>query len=198
LRKFFTSDTHFGHAKAIEHGRPFASVPEMEEVMVERWNKVVGHSDVVFHLGDFAMGQREFVVPHFGRRLNGLKYLVAGNHDYLDYLHKFKTQEKRSAFLGIYESVFGANILDCIDSMEVCGVRCALHHLPYVGDHEGTTPRFLDKRPKPSGEVALIHGHVHDSWLVRQEEGLPLMINVGVDMWNFTPVAEEELEKWIR
>lgn len=36
---FFTSDTHFGHEAIIRHcGRPFASVAEMDEALIARWN----------------------------------------------------------------------------------------------------------------------------------------------------------------
>jgi calcineurin-like phosphoesterase family protein len=197
LRKFFTSDTHFGHAKAIEHGRPFASVQEMEEVMVERWNKVVSPEDTVFHLGDFAMGQREITIPKFAPRLLGRKILICGNHDYVGHIHKHKSKEKADFYTKLYNAAF--NIVMCWTyDVDICGIPVALHHLPYLGDHKGMEERFSPQRPKPQNEKALIHGHVHDSWLVRQEEGLPPMINVGVDMWDFTPVAEEELEKWIR
>lgn len=54
---FFTSDTHFGHANIIRFcKRPFENVEEMNEALIENWNKVVSDDDTVFHLGDFAFG----------------------------------------------------------------------------------------------------------------------------------------------
>lgn len=54
---FFTSDTHFGHVNIILYcNRPFASVLEMNEQVIARWNDRVGPRDTVYHLGDFAMG----------------------------------------------------------------------------------------------------------------------------------------------
>lgn len=54
---FFTSDTHFGHKAIIGFcDRPFSSVEEMTEVLVENWNSVVGPTDTIYHLGDFAFG----------------------------------------------------------------------------------------------------------------------------------------------
>jgi len=79
---FFTSDTHFGHGGALGlYQRPFASVPVMNEALVERWNETVGSDDVVWHLGDFAIRQRPEVVARLFAHLNGRKHLVAGNND---------------------------------------------------------------------------------------------------------------------
>ena len=53
---FFTSDTHFDHARIIELcNRPFSSVEEMNETMIERWNARVKPHDVVWHLCDFTL-----------------------------------------------------------------------------------------------------------------------------------------------
>ena len=38
---WFTSDTHFGHAKIIEYcDRPFANVQEMNKKLINRYDKV--------------------------------------------------------------------------------------------------------------------------------------------------------------
>jgi calcineurin-like phosphoesterase family protein len=79
---FFTSDTHFGHAGALSlYRRPFASVADMNEAMVARWNEAVGPGDEVWHLGDFSLRQPPQVVAETLGRLNGTKHLVAGNND---------------------------------------------------------------------------------------------------------------------
>lgn len=73
------SDTHFYHKNIIEYcKRPFASVQEMNEALIENWNSVVRTDDVVYHLGDV------FFTKDGGRqlhRLNGRKRLILGNHD---------------------------------------------------------------------------------------------------------------------
>ena len=77
---FFTSDTHFGDHRTINiWRRPFASVAEMDSVLIEAWNAVVGPEDEVWHLGDVARKANE--VPGLLERLNGRKYLVRGNND---------------------------------------------------------------------------------------------------------------------
>jgi calcineurin-like phosphoesterase family protein len=82
-KKFFTSDTHFNHARVIELcARPFRDVQHMDEEMILRWNRVVGENDIVFHLGDFAFGLGDVErVRGIFFRLNGRKRLIIGNHD---------------------------------------------------------------------------------------------------------------------
>jgi calcineurin-like phosphoesterase family protein len=78
---FFTSDTHFGHAQGIRRfHRPFASVYDMDEAMVARWNETVGAGDVVYHLGD-AVVKAERPPSEYLPRLAGEKHLIIGNHD---------------------------------------------------------------------------------------------------------------------
>ena len=77
---FFTADTHFGDHRTINiHKRQFASVSEMNAVLVQRWNEVVGHDDEVWHLGDVA--RRDTEVPSLLKRLHGTKHLIRGNND---------------------------------------------------------------------------------------------------------------------
>lgn len=78
---FFTADTHFGQRSIIDFAnRPFGSVEEMDEVLIQRWNDCVQPRDCVYHLGDFAVCRG----PRTGEildRLNGEIHLVWGNHD---------------------------------------------------------------------------------------------------------------------
>lgn len=68
---FFSSDTHYDHSNILEYsGRPYSSVEEMNEALVENWNAVVRKGDVVYHLGDFALGTVERATE-FAGRLNG-------------------------------------------------------------------------------------------------------------------------------
>ncbi|EWY40575.1 metallophosphoesterase [Skermanella stibiiresistens SB22] len=79
---FFTSDSHFNdHRVIFMYGRPFASTGPMDEAMIARWNEVVGPTDTVWHLGDFAVGLPERRVDDLLTRLNGRKHLIAGNND---------------------------------------------------------------------------------------------------------------------
>ena len=75
---FFTADTHFGHAGARAlYRRPFASVADMDEAMVARWNEAVGPGDEVWHLGDFVVCRKAAEVAEaLLARLNGRKHLL--------------------------------------------------------------------------------------------------------------------------
>lgn len=78
----FTADTHFGHGGALGmFRRPFASVAEMDEALVERWNARVAAIDTVWHLGDFGVRLPRARVADLLDRLHGTKRLVAGNTD---------------------------------------------------------------------------------------------------------------------
>ena len=78
---FFTADTHFGQRSIIDvANRPFGSVEEMDEALIERWNDRVRPGDRVYHLGDFAVCRGPKTGEILGR-LNGEIHLVWGNHD---------------------------------------------------------------------------------------------------------------------
>ena len=52
----------------------------MNDTLVDNWNKTVKNSDLVYHLGDFALGSRKWHQEIFDK-LNGKKYLILGTHD---------------------------------------------------------------------------------------------------------------------
>ncbi len=78
---FFTSDTHFSDPRVLGiDRRPFASLAEHDDGLIENWNAVVGPDDDIWHLGDFCRrgkGRAERLLA----RLNGRKHLIIGNND---------------------------------------------------------------------------------------------------------------------
>ena len=75
---FFISDLHMGHEKLIKNLRGFSSVEEHDELIIKNWNKTVGKRDIVWILGDLTMENNKY---DFLDKLNGIKYVVLGNHD---------------------------------------------------------------------------------------------------------------------
>jgi calcineurin-like phosphoesterase family protein len=75
---FFISDTHWHHRNILEYDqRPFSSIEERDQTLIDNWNAIVKETDEIFHLGDVGFG----VTVEFLARLNGKKYLIRGNHD---------------------------------------------------------------------------------------------------------------------
>lgn len=82
---FLIADPHFGHIGVVrflrEDGsklRPWDTADEMDEVLVNNWNKTVRDQDKVYVLGDVVMNRRH--LNTLGR-LRGKKVLIKGNHD---------------------------------------------------------------------------------------------------------------------
>lgn len=81
MKYFIISDTHFGHANIIKYcNRPFADVEQMDKALIKNWNSVVSNSDMVIHLGDVGLGNKQYV-KNILSQLNGRKILIKGNHD---------------------------------------------------------------------------------------------------------------------
>lgn len=53
---YFTADEHYGHKRIIEYSnRPFETVEEMDETLINNHNSVVNVNDTVIHAGDFTL-----------------------------------------------------------------------------------------------------------------------------------------------
>jgi calcineurin-like phosphoesterase family protein len=119
---FFSSDIHFGHKNIIHHAnRPFASVEEMNESLVERWNSVVTQKDVVYFAGDFSFARAEETERYF-KALRGVKHLIVGNHD--------GNATKRLPWASVSD----------IKEVSVDGVKFVICHYPmevWNGSHRG-------------------------------------------------------------
>ena len=163
---YFTSDTHFGHAKIIEYcKRPFANVREMDDELTRRWNEVVTPNDTVIHLGDFAITGKE-KIREYRSKLNGRIILILGNHD------RSQTAMLYAGFNAVHKSmILGQN-----------GGTNGDYYLRHVP--------VLDDSWKAESACVRAHlcGHVHEAWKRKGD-----VINVGVDQWDYRPVTLQEL-----
>lgn len=182
-RTWYTSDQHFFHTNILAHcRRPFTDVEEMNAQIVARWNEAVQPQDTVWVLGDVALGPKD-IGPVW--ELNGRKILVAGNHDACWSAHK-----RHARHIGTYLRVgFDEIVTEGVVRGHALagGAVVNLAHLPYRGDSRNED-RYPEHRPADDGR-ALLCGHVHDRWRVEGRQ-----INVGVDVWDFRPVAELVIE----
>jgi len=102
INYWFTSDLHLGHRNILKYdNRPFKTVWEHDECIIDNWNECVKESDIVFHLGDFSFNSKSGTETYL-TRLNGQKYFIKGNHDHKDGVKLFG---KHGIFLG-----YGASI----------------------------------------------------------------------------------------
>ncbi|WP_344818301.1 hypothetical protein [Microbacterium soli] len=187
---FVTSDHHFGHVRISElAGRPFSSVDEMNAVMIERWNALVGPDDVVLQLGDVALGPIEDSV-RLTAQLNGRRLLVPGNHDRVS----SATQSKRAIerFRPLYEQAGWTVLPELLDGTR-SGKRLLASHYPYSSDTTGPD-RHTRHRPADEG-IPLIHGHTHEHDFGAHGTH---EFHVGVDAFGFEPVPFSAIDAWLR
>jgi calcineurin-like phosphoesterase family protein len=79
MNRFVISDHHLGHENSLKlANRPFSTLEEQLEVMVERHNAVIKPQDKVYFLGDVAVKPQGLRLLS---RFNGIKILIKGNHD---------------------------------------------------------------------------------------------------------------------
>ena len=94
---YVVSDLHLNHKNIINMGRPFETLQEHNDYVIEEYNKVVGKDDLVYILGDVGFSpvqDLKLLIP----RLNGRKVLILGNHD------KQKIGEYRNmGFIEVYD-----------------------------------------------------------------------------------------------
>lgn len=178
---YFTSDWHLGHKRIIELSyRPFATVEEMNEWLIESANRDATEHDTLIFNGDIAMGTIADTLPLF-ERVRARKVLKPGNHDRCSPLYEGyqgmppeKVARLIAEWSARYEDV-GFTITDN-NWFTSDGVEAVLSHFPYDGDnydHE----RYAAARPRDKGHW-LIHGHTHGQWRQRGRQ-----IDVGVDAW---------------
>jgi calcineurin-like phosphoesterase family protein len=92
---WIVSDTHLGHENILKftdsatgnlmRGHLFDNVDQMDEYMLEKWNSVVKPGDIVYHLGDVFMGDKDRFKRQWPK-FNGSKRLIVGNHDDIKFL----------------------------------------------------------------------------------------------------------------
>lgn len=165
-----TSDTHFGHRNIIDFcKRPWHTVEEMNDGLVDRWNKRVAPSDVVYHLGDVLFGGAATALKYLPR-LNGIVKLVPGNHD---------SRKLLAQYWEVLEPIHGLNYE---------GKRFVLCHFPLLswenmgyGYHmlHGHTHGGIKEYPKPVGDY--------------HYRGTHRIMDVGVDPNNWEPLHIDEI-----
>lgn len=176
---FFTADTHFNHP-FVAKTRNYQTAEEHDELLIERFNKIVTKRDHLWILGDLGMGSLSVILP-MAARLNGVKHLVFGNHDAGHPMQR-RSAAKQRRYCEVFDSVH------LHEQVRIGGHRVNLSHFPRQGDHK-EIDRYPEWRLRDE-RLPLLHGHVHAAWA---ESGNQL--NVGVDQFP-TPRSAASLEAW--
>lgn len=76
---FLSADPHFGHFNIIRFcNRPFASIQEMDDAIINNYNQDIGSNDLLIIVGDFAAKN----IRQYRERINcNNVWLIEGNHD---------------------------------------------------------------------------------------------------------------------
>lgn len=185
---FFSSDHHFFHSNILLPNyadRPFSSLDEMHKELIIRWNSKVQPADKIYVIGDFCFGTVD-KIKSIVSELNGYKILILGNHD----LKKDKMLE--AGFDEVHSQIF----------IDIAGESVLLNHYPYrptqeqidsmKSDPDSYQLKNLSRRPLDNGQW-LLHGHIH-----QERTQLNKMINLSVEMWDYSPVAIQTIEKMIK
>lgn len=84
---WITSDLHFNHCNILKFckaTRPFQTVEEMNNHLINEWNAKVSEMDTIYHLGDFIFQRQNKVKSEaidILSQLEGKKVFILGNHD---------------------------------------------------------------------------------------------------------------------
>ena len=181
LIDWFTSDMHYWHKNILKYAdRPFSTIEDMNEALIERHNAVVTPHDFVLVVGDCFFGSYD-LAKGIMDRLNGRKGLVRGNHD---------RSARKMLELG-FEFVVDELMIN------IAGKPVRVNHLPYWNDGRRGDERYDDRfkklRPQRVRGEALIHGHTHTD---QQRDGN--MIHVGVDAWGYYPVRMKDVRQLVQ
>ena len=162
-----TSDTHWNHANILPYcktTRPFRTLEEMNETLIENWNSCVAPDDTIIHCGDFFMGPLDGIEPILSR-LNGHIILVRGNHDSPKRIELYKAH--------------GIEVHD-IYYLPLRGRFFVFCHFPIENEE------FIRMIREDNSEVIFCYGHVHDHAPRGLVDGT---FHVGVDTNGMKPVA---------
>jgi calcineurin-like phosphoesterase family protein len=175
---WFTSDTHFFHENIIKYcNRPFNNADAMNDMLIIYWNDLVKEDDDIIIGGDFIHTGNLTLIKNLLDTLNGVKWLVMGNHDYQN---KFDRS--------IINDWFKGRIFDSMDfkvedsELEDGFMKFHVNHFPCEYWTRGAVH---------------LHGHIHSGPLSTGNEVLlfkPTRYDMGCDNNLYRPKSYEGIK----
>lgn len=138
MSNLYISDLHLCHENVIKFdNRPFKSLDEMHEIILQNWNNKVNDNDTVYILGDFCMSKDKDDWIKFLSQMKGKKIIVKGNHDRI-----VNDGNIRKYLNGVYEFV----------EVKDSGFRLILSHYPIIFHRGAYNP-----------DIYMLYGHIHNT-----------------------------------
>ena len=170
---WFTSDLHFWHKNICKYcNRPYDTIEEMNQAIVDNWNSVVKDDDTVFVLGDLGFCGIEKLRPLIAQ-LKGTIYVIQGNHDSDKIICKLYEEDHILEFAKLLE-------ITIIGDEECPDQDLTLCHFP-----------MIDWYNKEKG-AWMVHGHQHQ--LPHTPSCSPAHWDVGLDRNGLFPISFEQLK----
>ena len=189
MSTYFTSDQHFFHNNIIKlANRPFTDLYTMHQTMIQNFQSIVTDQDTIYWVGDVVWNFQK--LPDLLAKCPGHHILIVGNHDkcfketYAGTPGKYTEFYLRAGFSEIYTNTV----------IDIAGQLVNLSHFPYRNDNPEPEydDRYRDMRPVDDGNW-LIHRHIHSKGLYNHK-----MINVSVEMHNYTPIHIDQIAQHIK
>lgn len=170
---WFVSDLHFYHKNICKYcNRPFNTVEEMNQALIDNWNSVVKDDDTVFLLGDIGFCGYE-KLKSLIQQLKGNIFVIQGNHDDDNVISKLY----HDGLIINFDRLISITI---IGDKECPDQKLTLCHFP-----------MMDWYEKEKGSW-MIHGHCHT--LPETPSCSVKHWDVGVDKNGLTPISFEQLK----
>lgn len=162
-RTFVCSDLHFQHQRILGFGRPFSTLDEHDNTIINNWNTVVDPRDDVIVCGDLVFGGKQNL--SLFSRMHGRKLLVLGNHD----------GGSKELYLPYFAKIEG--------SMEIRTSKGTIlfTHFP-VHPNQMTVRYALN-----------VHGHVHANTIMDGNQEDQRYFNVSMENINYTPIILDKI-----
>ncbi len=190
---YIISDYHFGHFKLHNEYEPIRKLykenfNDFEDSLIENWNNLIDSNTKIVVLGDLLINKIDQLktlntLENISKRLNGIKYLLKGNHDTfedeiyedLGWILVGNEKEKPVPYFILDDIIFS--------------------HFPLIvfENRKFPDPFEMEKNKviqlmKDQNINFNIHGHMHS-----RKVGKPNFFNVSCECLNFTPIKIKDI-----
>lgn len=173
-KRFFTADWHLGSPAIIDYcKRPFKDVNHMNKLLIHNANMRAKKTDTIISVGDM-------ISYGCSKGIEGLRV------KYQDYVSQIN-----ATFINVEGNHDPNNKVKSICNFMLTNIghyNVSIAHYP--------TNQLKFNIPTLPNHIHLC-GHVHTNWKHKTINNI-LNINVGCDQWNYNPVSDSEIIRYIQ